>query len=346
MNKKSFKKYNKRYKKTSKKFSRKIKKRIFGGNSGVINIVLNKTYIESFKTNIIELISTLIKNNIQKPKGMFSWVSYLNKSINEINNLIQSILQDIIARIPILFVSKDPLFYSCQLKTDKLSEYKTFFENFKNIDFYNNFDGTMNTYVIEPYNKLKESIADNSDKEFQIDEKLNNLNKLYLIIEATEKRFRGRIPNAVMNNFENIKNSISDFKINTKVDYLKIINPDFKYTISNSSEVNKLKQELSRKQKELLECQTMNTNIINHIHPPEYSPQSYDDSMPNYLPPTIPPLTSSLIPSTSKSTPLPSSIPSLVPSSIPSLVPSTSPSKAPSSVPSSIPSSQPSSIPS
>ena len=311
-----------------------------------INIVLNKTYIESFKTNIIELISTLIKNNIQKPKGMFSWVSYLNKSINEINNLIQSILQDIIARIPILFVSKDPLFYSCQLKTDKLSEYKTFFENFKNIDFYNNFDGTMNTYVIEPYNKLKESIADNSDKEFQIDEKLNNLNKLYLIIEATEKRFRGRIPNAVMNNFENIKNSISDFKINTKVDYLKIINPDFKYTISNSSEVNKLKQELSRKQKELLECQTMNTNIINHIHPPEYSPQSYDDSMPNYLPPTIPPLTSSLIPSTSKSTPLPSSIPSLVPSSIPSLVPSTSPSKAPSSVPSSIPSSQPSSIPS
>ena len=39
MNKKSFKKYNKRYKKTSKKFSRKIKKRIFGGNSGVINIV-------------------------------------------------------------------------------------------------------------------------------------------------------------------------------------------------------------------------------------------------------------------------------------------------------------------
>ena len=63
----------------------------------------------------------------------------------------------------------------------------------------------------------------------------------------------------------------------------------------------------------------MNTNIINHIRPPEYSPSSqsddsipeyssspHSDSMPNYLPPNIPPQTQSLFPSTSTSTPLPS----------------------------------------
>jgi len=238
MNKKSFRKYNKRYKKTSKKFSRKIKKRIFGGTPTIINIELDKTYIESFENNIIELISTLIVNNIQKPEGMIYWVSYLNKNIDKINNLKQDILNYIIERMPILFVIKDQSFYNFQLKNNNESHNnnRSFFKNLKIYTTMNNDDiySDIKNYIRPYYTSSQNSIENVT--EFQIDEKLNNLNKLYSIIDATEKRFLGKIPNNVLNNFKNIKKSIFNFKYKINVDSLKRLN-------KLKEEENKLKEE-------------------------------------------------------------------------------------------------------
>jgi len=286
MNKKSFRKYNKRYKKTSKKFSRKIKKRIFGGNPTIINIALNETYIKLFEDNIIELISKLIVNNIQKPEGMmYSWVSYLNKNINEINNLKQDILNDIIDRMPILFVIKDLSFYTFQLKNNNKSHNnnnKLFFKNLKSDTTENNYS-VIEKFIRSYYTLSKDSIENNdSVTEFQIDEKLNNLNKLYSIIDATEKRFRGKIPENVLNNFENIKQSIFNFKTNINVDYVKRNEDNFNYTTSNSSnktenELNKLKEDLLNTKNKLLACESINNTNENNMpkYPPPPPPKYY-----------------------------------------------------------------------